>query len=547
MHTLSTYRSNNLDESYKNIIFAVKKRFMEEKKVRYPIGQQDFKILRERGLLYIDKTEYIKKILDDGAQYFFLARPRRFGKSLFLSTLRYFFEGKRELFKGLYIDSTDWDWEPFPVLKIDLNTDKYAETGMLDGVLDNIFRDWEKKYEIEVKDTDYSQRFKTIIKSIHEKTGKQVVILVDEYDKPLVGNINQTDNFEHYRTKLASIYSNFKSSAEHIKLVFLTGVSRFSKLSVFSDLNNLKDISFANEFADICGITETELLHNFKSGIGQLAYKRNISYEDACKLLKSNYDGYRFAPEGSDIYNPWSVLNAMDESRIGGFWNATGTASIVAEALHDADVDIKKTLNARWKLDDLAGLDLLNADPTALLYQTGYLTIADYRLSSDSVSLKIPNEEVRRGLFNNLLKFYVKVKRGTTRGVVADIINAIEDGEPEFMMRNLKAYFAGIPYDLKIEDENNFQNAIYILLTLIGLDTKAEVHTSDGRIDLQIETPDFIYIIELKYDSSPDQALRQIDEKGYALKYATDPRKPVESGVNFSSEKRRIEDCKIIP
>ncbi|MDE5814056.1 MAG: AAA family ATPase, partial [Muribaculaceae bacterium] len=223
---------------------------MEEKKAKYAIGDQDFKSLREGGYLYIDKTSYIEKILE-GSKYYFLARPRRFGKSLFLSTLRYFFEGRRELFKGLYIDSTDWDWESYPVLHLDLNRDRFQEKGILDGVLDNLFKGWEARYGVVNTADQLSSRFENIIEAAHEKTGKQVVILVDEYDKPLVGNLNKDDNFEHYRAKLAGLYSNFKSSAEHIRLVFLTGVSRFSKLSVFSDLNNLKDISFSEEFADI--------------------------------------------------------------------------------------------------------------------------------------------------------------------------------------------------------------------------------------------------------------------------------------------------------
>jgi hypothetical protein len=379
---------------------------MEAGKVKYPIGDQNFKSIRENGFIYVDKTRFITKILE-GNKYLFLARPRRFGKSLFLSMLRYFFEGERKLFKGLHIDSTDWDWEPYPVLHLDLNTDKYAEPGILDGVMDNLFRSWEEKYEVVVRDTEFSQRFKTIIERAHEKTGKQVVILVDEYDKPLVGNLHNDENFQHYRMKLASLYSNFKSSAEHIRLVLLTGVSRFSKLSVFSDLNNLKDITFSEDFSDICGISEKELLENFQTGIMQLADKRRVSYEEACRMMKHNYDGYRFTPEGSDIYNPWSVLNALSDLRIGSYWNATGATSIVAAALHGADVDIESTLNASWNLDDLAGLDLLNADPTALLYQTGYLTIGDYDFDTDTVRLKVPNEEVKKGLFNDLLKCYV--------------------------------------------------------------------------------------------------------------------------------------------
>lgn len=516
-----------------------------EDKDRYAIGQQDFKTLREDDALYIDKTAYIEKIVSIKTKYFFLARPRRFGKSLFLSTLRYFFEGRRELFKGLYIDSTDWKWDSYPVLRLDLNTDRYAETGMLEGVLDNLFREWEKEYGVEEKAENFSSRFRNIIKAAHEKTGRQVVVLVDEYDKPLVGNLNKDDNFEHYRSKLASLYSNFKSSAEHIRLVFLTGVSRFSKLSVFSDLNNLNDITFSNDFADICGITEKELLENFQAGITRLAENRRTSYEGACSLLKKNYDGYRFAPEGSDIYNPWSVLKSMYEGRIGTYWNDTGAPSVISKALFNADVDIEAILNAEWSLNDLAGLDLLNADPTALLYQAGYLTIADYDYEYEEVRLKVPNEEVKRGLFNDLLNYYLKPRRGMVKTVIDGITRSIRNGDPEQMMKSLDAYFAGIPYDLELDNENNFHNAFYILTTLIGIDAKAEVHTSDGRIDLLIETPKYIYVIELKYDGTPEQALHQIEEKGYARKFATDSRKLFRIGVNFSSSTRRIEGWRI--
>lgn len=513
---------------------------MEEKKVKYPIGDQDFKSLIDGGFLYVDKTPYIEKILE-GNKYYFLARPRRFGKSLFLSSLRYFFEGERDLFKGLYIDSCNWNWEPYPVLHLDLNREKYFTTGKLDDVLDNMFRNWEEKYEVNVKDSNFSQRFQTIIRTAHEKTGRQVVILVDEYDKPLVSNLHKDKTFEHYRAKLASIYSNFKSSAEHIRLVFLTGVSRFSKLSVFSDLNNLKDITFANEFADICGITEHELLHYFQQGINRLSIKRNVEYEKAVCLLKQNYDGYRFTPEGSEIYNPWSLLNAMDEGRIGTYWNATGAASIVAELLRDADIDLQQTLYADWDLDELAGLDLLNADPTALLYQTGYLTIADYDIDSNTVKLKVPNEEVKKGLFKDLLNAYLKPKRGTIKSIIEGIKDGIYSGQPERVMKNLDAFLAGIPYDLKLQNENNFHNVFYVLAILLDIDVKAEVHTSDGRIDLLIQTSEYIYIIELKYNASPDEALRQIEAKGYARQFATDPRHLFKIGVNFSPKTRSIE------
>ncbi len=516
-----------------------------EKNKGYAIGQQDFKTLRKGDAVYVDKTSFIEKIVRSNSRYYFLARPRRFGKSLFLSTIRYFFEGQRDLFKGLYIDSIDWDWSPYPVLHLDLNTDKYEEKGRLESVLNNLFISWEAKYDVAKIEDTFSQRFKNIIISAHKKTDKEVVILVDEYDKPLVGNLSKDDNFEHYRTQLASIYSNFKSSAEHIRLVFLTGVSRFSKLSVFSDLNNLDDITFDNEFADICGITEKELFECFQSGIHALAEEMELSYDEACQAIKKNYDGYRFARKGSDIYNPWSVLCAMSKKDIRNYWNGTGAPSIVSEKLRYSGVDIQRTLNARWKFDNLAGLDLLSADPTAILYQAGYLTIKDFDRRSNTVGLKVPNEEVKSGLFNDLVNLYAKPKGSTVKTLLDDVYYGILDGHPEMMLKSLRAFFASIPYDMKMDNENNFHNALYILMTLIGFEAKTEVHTSDGRIDLLIETPEYIYIIELKYDSSADEALKQIEEKKYALCFDADGRKVFKIGVNFSSETRRIEDWKI--
>ncbi len=509
--------------------------------VGYPIGEQDFKSIRDMECLYVDKTQYIDKLLSIKNKYFFLARPRRFGKSLFLSTLRYFFEGKRDLFKGLYIDSVNWDWAEYPVLKLDLNTNRYDEQGLLEGVLDNLFRDWEEKYGIDIKDEDYSQRFKTIIKTAHEKTGRQVVILVDEYDKPLVGNLNNDKNFEYYRAKLASIYSNFKSSAEHIRLVFITGVSRFSKLSIFSDLNNLRDITFVNEFSDICGITEKELLDNFQEGIKALAEKRKISFEDAFRLLKKNYDGYRFTEEGSDIYNPWSLLNAMQDKRISNYWGRSGKATIIAEALKNVDADIEAILSTSVSMLTLEGLDLKSPNPVALLYQTGYLTIKDYDFDTDSVTLGIPNVEVRQSLFDDLLPYYVKTRRGTADAVVNDIIHDLRFGKPEKFVKDLDIFLAGIPYEMKMEDENNLHNAIYILLTLIGVEIETEVHTSDGRIDLTVKTRNFIYIIELKFDHTAEAAMTQIEEKKYELPYLNDSRQIFKIGLNFSSKTRHLD------
>ncbi|MDE5882888.1 MAG: ATP-binding protein [Muribaculaceae bacterium] len=510
--------------------------------VYYPIGQQDFRELREDECTYVDKTQYIGKILASRHRYYFLARPRRFGKSLFLSTLRYFFEGERALFKGLSIYDAKWNWEKHPVLRLDLNVGKYEEPGLLDEALNNYFAEWEQQYDVEIKAESLSTRFGNIIKAAHLKTEKKVVILVDEYDKPLVGNLNKDENFEHYRTKLASLYSNFKSSAEHIKLVFLTGVSRFSKLSVFSDLNNLNDITFDNDFADICGITEKELLNNFYIGISSFADENEVTYEEALRELKRNYDGYRFARKGSDIYNPWSLLNCLSKRSIADYWSLTGKPTLIAEAMHRFDEDIESLLNTQCDEVALHGFDLRSASPLAMLFQTGYLTIKAFDPQTQLYTLGVPNREVTNSLFKELLPFYVRIKSGgDSETVVRNIINNILLGEPKKLVKNLDIFLAGIPYDMKMENENNVHNAIYILLTLIGVKAETEVRTSNGRIDLVVKTPRFIYIIELKFDRSAEEAMNQIEEKQYALPYAKDTRQLFKIGINFSSKTRHLD------
>lgn len=515
--------------------------FMEDSG-RYPIGQQNFSVLRERNSLYVDKTSYVEKIARSSSQYWFLARPRRFGKSLFLSTLEYFYKGERDLFKGLYIDTVDWDWQPYPVLRLDLNIEKYKEKGLLDNVLNNYFLRWEREYGVEIVADSFTVRFQNIIEKAHEKTGHKVVILVDEYDKPLVNNLNHDENFEHYRAKLASVYSNFKSSAEHIQLVFLTGVSRFSKLSVFSDLNNLRDITFSDEFSEICGITEKELNENFQSGINAIAQYNDVSTDEAHQMLKKNYDGYRFTRNGKEIYNPWSILNAMEEKDISNYWSRTGKPTILAEAIFRFDENIEDLLNAQCDELTLQGFDLMNASPIPMLFQTGYLTIKDYDRETRIYTLGVPNLEVKDSLFKELLPFYVKVKRGgDSETVVRNLINSLLLGQPEKFVKNLDIFFAGIPYDMKMDNENNLHTAIYILLTLIGVRTETEVHTSDGRIDLIVKTSRYIYIIELKFDRSSEEAMAQIKKKDYNLSYLNDPRRIFLIGLDFSSKTRHLE------
>lgn len=510
--------------------------------VKYPIGEQDFESLRLGGYVYVDKTRYIERLIVTGTKYCFLSRPRRFGKSLFLSTLASFFEGKRHLFDDLHIADMEWNWDEYPVLVLDLNTEKYGGAEQLRMLLNAKFSKWEHKYGVTAVDESLSERFGNIIAAAHRLTGRQVVILVDEYDKPMVANLNNPQEFENYRSELSAVYANFKSSAAHIRMVFMTGVSRFSKLSVFSGLNNLDDITYTDDYADICGIADAELERYFKPGLEALAEKLDCSKAEAVALLKQYYDGYRFAARGSDMYNPWSVLSAMRYSQVKNYWNHTGIPTVIGEALKRIDVDLEEYFNSECDERELLGLDISAPSPLALLYQTGYLTIKSYDPEYDLYQLGIPNLEVREGLYHSLLPYYVDLKNRQSDSLVRTLNLCLRNGQPDRFMQELQAYFAGISYKLKIANENNFHNAFNILLNLIGFKSEVEKTTSDGRIDILIGTDRFVYIIEFKFDGSAKKALEQIERKQYNLQFSTDSRQVFKIGVNFSSETRRIDD-----
>ena len=521
----------------------MQKRCDMEKAVKYPVGQQSFEALREGGFIYIDKTRYIHKILD-GSQYFFLGRPRRFGKSLFLSTMKCFFEGKRHLFKDLYIDTIDWDWEPYPVLYLDLNSLQYSSEEELDSLVEDFLAFHEKMYGITPTQQIHSIRFANLIRGMHDATGKGVVILVDEYDKPLVNNIHNRQRFEIYRDKLAALYSNFKSSADYIRLVFLTGVSRFGKLSVFSGLNNISDISFDIDFSAICGITEEELKDNFKEGITLLSQRYRRSYDEELAELKRHYDGYHFSEESPDIYNPFSILQVLAKRQYNNYWTDSGKPKLLAELLKHTRTDLEKLLNVRCSRTTLSGLDIDCMTPEALFFQTGYLTIKRYDQRRRLFHLGLPNEEVKEGFFEYILPYYASLSKADAHAFVFDFLDEMEEGRVDDFMKRLQSMFAGISYEMKFEEERNVQNAILILFSLIGMNVDTEVRTSDGRIDILVRTEKYAYIMELKYDSSAEEALAQIECKEYALPWAIDHREVIEIGINYSSEKRRIDEWK---
>ena len=517
---------------------------MGRKAVKYPIGQQSFEVLRKGGYLYVDKTMYLNEIVN-GSQYYFLGRPRRFGKSLFLSIMQAFFEGKREFFKGLHADSMDWDWEPYPVIYLDLNPQRYqedADFSDLDIIVDETLKIHEERLEITSPNENLSARFSFLIRKLSEATGKGVVILVDEYDKPLVNNINDRQRFITYRNKLAALYSNFKSSVPYLRLVFLSGVSRFGKLSVFSGLNNISDISFDEDYSAVCGITEEELIENFKEGINVLAEKYKRTPEQEIAMLKRHYDGYHFSEVCPDVYNPFSLLQVFAKRNYSNFWISSGTPTLLGEQLKRMDSDLEEVIHSICDKNTLEGLDIDNISVEALLYQTDYLTIKKYEEDFSLYYLGLPNEEIKKGFFEFLLPYYSSLSKAKVAPFIFNLVTDINNGRVDDFMKRLQSLFAGFGHDLKFEEERNVANAMLIVFSLIGMHVDAEVRTSDDRIDILVRTTDYVYIMELKYDRCAREALEQIERKENALPWTVDSRQVIGIGINFSSEKRKIDE-----
>lgn len=515
---------------------------------KYPNGLSSFEKIRQGGFVYVDKTDFIVKLLENGGTYFFLARPRRFGKSLFVSTLEAFFQGKQDLFKGLAIESYDWNWEEYPVFRIDFTPKSYTEENDIKKVLNETLGEYERRYGLcPEENEDIQVRFHRLISAAYEQTGKQVVVLVDEYEKPVIDNLQNEEIREKHRSWLAGFYSVLKALDAKLKLVFLTGVSKFGQMSVFSGLNNIRDISLSPDFGAICGVTEKELLENFQEGILGVAEGEETDFEGALALLKRNYDGYHFSYDCPDIYNPYSIINAMENRRIGAYWALSGMPTLLAKILQKKDYDLTKLNGTLANEIQLSGIDNVKAGLIALFYQAGYLTIKQYNKRLKLYSLGFPNVEVESSFFDYLLPVYSSENKSVTSSAINDIALGFDSGNPEKSLTVLQSFTAGITYELmdKIKIEQHFENIIYIILKALlpyVSEVKAEERTSDGRTDIIIKTHEYIYIIELKIDSSAQDALQQIEEKNYALPYSSDPRPVFLIGINFSTENRRIDE-----
>lgn len=512
--------------------------------MKYPLGIQFFQGLREDGYVYVDKTQFVHQLVSSG-KYYFLSRPRRFGKSLLISTFRAFFEGKRELFEGLAIHDLEKEWKKHPVFHLDLNAERYDTPESLLSILDSHLSRWESLYVPEKKETTIALRFSTVVRTAAEQTGQKVVILVDEYDKPLLQAIGNEALQNEFRTILKAFYGNLKNCDEFIRFAFLTGVTKFGKVSVFSDLNHLTDISLLPQYADICGITEKELHQYFDDEVGELAAQNGTTKEEAYETLKLNFDGYHFCANSPGIYNPFSLLKTLAFRVYRDYWFETGTPTFLIHQLQKTNYRLDDITTEEVAPEMLNSIEIMDVNPLPLLFQSGYLTIKEYSRRFDTYTLGFPNREVEVGFTRFLSSYYVPRHSGTSAFSVSQFVRDLDCGAADSFMRRLESLFADGNYQVVGDQEIYFQNTLSVFLKMLGFYVDVERHTSDGRMDVVVQTHDYIYIFELKVNKDADTALKQIEEKGYAAPFAADTRKLYKIGVNFNTERRLIDDWKI--
>ena len=517
---------------------------------KLPIGIQDFVGLREDGYVYVDKTAYVYKLVTEGKPYF-MSRPRRFGKSLLVSTLKAYWEGKRELFEGLAIERLEGDgpdaWQPHAVFHFDFTGwGDYSKDGALELALDAQLSEWEADYG--TTGNSLGDRFGKLLEAAHERTGRRAVVLVDEYDKSLLEAMGDPALLEHNRATFKSFFSVLKRADEHLRFAFITGVTKFSKVSIFSDLNQLRDISLGEEYAGICGVTEDELLESFAPHIDALASALDMGRDECLEALRAQYDGYRFHPGGPGVYNPFSLLNAFTERDLRSFWFESGTPTFLIRRMREASLDPRALDDGELRASEARISDYRadDPDPVPLMYQSGYLTIRDFDTRRRVYTLAVPNGEVRYGLAESLLPTYAPAIKGVGTDIYS-LDGHVESGNTDGMRDVLAALFASIPYPQSGNDpfENYFQSVIYLVFTLLGRFVTVEMHSAAGRADLVVQTDDYVYLMELKRDGTAAEALAQIEEKSYADPFAADPRELFRIGAAFDSETRRLTDWQV--
>ena len=535
---------------------------MNTRKRVLPIGGQDFSDLRRNGFIYVDKTHFVADLVS-ASKYYFLSRPRRFGKSLFLSTLKAYFEGKKENFEGLYLEK--WEeaqaaqegrnaWQQYPVLYLDLNAKNYESRENLVNILDRHLSIWENKYGVKEKRVDLEDRFQSLLRYIYETTHQQVIVLVDEYDKPLLLTLEEglEDLNNEYRRILKGFFAVLKSGDPYLRFVFITGVSRFSKISLFSDLNHLNDISLNRDYSSVCGITEDELKSNFQPEIEALSESEQLTYEATLEKLKQTYDGYLFIDGGVHVYNPFSLLNVFSDRMFFDYWFQSGTPTFLVQYLKKAHFYLPNLMEDIYM--DLSSLSSYRSDvssPIPILYQAGYLTLKSYDRELSLYQLGYPNDEVKYGFIKNLLPSYTSIYLDSCQQVVAQFYKNVRDGKVDEFMTRLSDLLENIPYSSDSKEdvtwrEQNYQIAVALIFQFMGMYVQTEVHSAKGRADCVVHTQDIIYIFEFKLWSAgtAEEALTQIQEQEYYKPLRLQGKKLVLIGTSFDEEKRNIKEWK---
>ena len=527
--------------------------------MKYPIGIQSFETIIEDGYVYIDKTALVYDLVHNG-QVYFLCRPRRFGKSLLVSTLKCYFEGRKELFEGLAIDRLEKEWNRYPVLHLSFGGQNYAESTALDEVLEEFVATAEKRYGTDGMAKTLGSRFRAVLRQAHEKTGKKTVVLVDEYDKPLLDVMDlgiptekgpDTMSLEDYnRNVLKGFYSVFKEADADLQFVLLTGVTKFSQVSVFSGFNQPDDISMDERYEALCGITEEELYAAFDEPIKAMAARYKVAEDEMKYRLKRKFDGYHFSPNMLDIYNPFSILNAMSKKILSDYWFATGTPTYLVRLLSHCKDNMNELTGRYYPREAFVDYRADVEAPLPMIYQSGYLTIKDWNMDMDSYLLDFPNDEVKRGFVTMLATSYLQI-RESPMPVILQVVDAMKVGHCDTLATLLTSFFASIPYSQRRKDderekERYFQYTFYLVLRMISCFTVfVEKAQSEGRVDCVVETPKYVYIFEFKRDGSAEAALQQIEDRGYAKEYASDGRTIYQIGCNFSSETGTIDRWKV--
>ena len=509
---------------------------------RYPLGIQTFEKIREENLFYVDKTDLVYNIVK-GSQNNFLSRPRRFGKSLLVTTMQAYFEGKKDLFKGLAIEKLEKEWVKYPVIHLDLSRGKYYEIQVVHSTLNAVLGFYEEKLGITVaKGTTYGTRLDEIIQTTAAQTGQKAVVLIDEYDAPMLDSNAKPELQEQIRSIMRDFFSPLKANEGLLRFVFLTGITKFSQLSIFSELNNIKNYSLDDRYATICGFTEQELLDNFHEGITDLAAANGMAFDEAVEKLKEQYDGYHFTAHCPGLYNPYSILNALFDSRFDNYWFATGTPTFLLELLQKNNILIPQLEGIMATPQRFDAPTEIITDPVPVLYQSGYITIK--KSQNGMYLLGFPNEEVRQGFSQSMLNYIAPYYAGERDNFAWEFGQAMRADNIDAAMEALKVYLAGFPYDIHHNSEAFFQAILYTIFNMLNFTIRAEARTARGRVDLLVSTKTTIFVMELKIDQSAEKALEQIDAKDYTLPYKHDGRRIFKVGINFSTEKRTVDEWK---